>query len=67
MSEIKNVKDLRDDLINTYQGIKTGAVSLREAKERNNTAGKILNSAKIELEYNSYTKSNKKIDFLETE
>jgi hypothetical protein len=63
--KIEKVQDLRDDLIAMYQDIKNGKIGLREAKERNNTAGKILNSAKLELEYNAYTKSKARIQFLE--
>lgn len=63
--KIENVVDLRDDLISVYNELKTGKIGLRDAKERNNTAGKILNSAKLELEYNVYTKTKAKIAFLE--
>ena len=66
MAEINNVKDLRDDLVTIYQSLRNGKIGLREAKESNNTAGKILNAAKLELEYNTFTKSKKKIAFLET-
>ncbi len=65
MSKIKNVSDLRDDLINIYEELKEGKIGLRDAKERNNTAGKIMSSAKLELEYNVYTKSSARIPFLE--
>jgi len=43
----------------------SGLIGIREAKERANLAGKVLASAKLELEYNAYIKANKKIDFLE--
>ena len=65
MAKIQNVEDLRNDLVEMYQEIKAGKIGLKEAKERTNTAGKILNSAKLELEYNSFTKSGSKIPFLE--
>lgn len=63
--KIENVVDLRDDLISVYNELKSGKIGIRDAKERNNTAGKILNSAKLELEYNVYTKAKAKIAFLE--
>lgn len=66
MSKIENITDLRDDLLSVYTSLKQGEIGLREAKERTNTAGKILNSAKLELEYNVYTKSKNRIPFLET-
>lgn len=65
MSKITNVTELRDDLLRIYDDLREGNIGLREAKESNNTAGKILNSAKLELEYNIYIKSKSKISFLE--
>jgi hypothetical protein len=65
MRKIENVTDLRDDLLNVYDALRAGKIGLREAKERNNAAGKILSSAKLQLEYNNYTKSSARIPFLE--
>lgn len=65
MTKITNIVELRDDLLTVYTSLKEGVIGLREAKERTNTAGKILNSAKLELEYNVYTKSGNRISFLE--
>jgi predicted nucleic acid-binding Zn-ribbon protein len=62
---IKNVKDLRDELIDVYNQLRDGELGIREVKERANMAGKIIASAKIQLEYNIYTKSGSKIEFLE--
>jgi len=66
-NKINNVKELRDELIDVFDELKNGKIGLREAKERTNTAGKILNSAKLELEYNAYTKTQRIIPFLEVE
>ncbi len=66
MERINNVEDLRLDVIKIYEELRTGKLGLREAKELNNAAGKILGSAKLELEYNAYTKTQKRILFLET-
>ena len=66
MAQIENVVQLRNDLIQIYQGVKTKKIGLKEAKELTNTAGKILSSAKLELEYKSYTGQKDKIEFLET-
>lgn len=63
---IKNITELRLDLMNVYSALKDGDIGLREAKERANVAGKILSSAKLQLEYNAYTKSDAKIPFLES-
>jgi hypothetical protein len=63
--KVTNIKELRDDLLNTYDGLESKKMPLNMAKEKANTAGKILNSLKLELDYNEKRKYNKKIDFLE--
>ena len=62
---MENVQDLRNELILTYEKLKTGKMGVREAKEHANVCGKILSSAKVQLDYNVYTKSGSKIPFLE--
>jgi hypothetical protein len=64
-NKISNVSELRDDLLLVYDGLRNGTLGLRDAKERSNVAGKIIGTAKLQLEYNAYTKSNAKIAFLE--
>jgi hypothetical protein len=66
VKKINNITELRNDLLDVYACLRDGAIGLREAKERSNAAGKILSSAKLQLEYNAYTKSDAKIKFLET-
>lgn len=63
--EIKNVVDLRVDLLDIYGKLRNGEIGIREAKETANVAGKVLSSAKLQLEYNTHTKSDAKIPFLE--
>lgn len=63
--KITTIEELRQDLLENYDKLRLGEIGLREAKERANTAGKILNSAKLELEYNVYIKSKTRIPFLE--
>ena len=60
-----NILELRNDLIDSYEQLKDGKMSLRDAKERANLAGKIMGSAKLQLEYNTYAKRQEKISFLE--
>lgn len=64
--KVNNITDLRNDLLDVYACLRDGSIGLREAKERSNAAGKILSSAKLQLEYNAYTKSDAKIPFLES-
>ena len=61
-----NVVDLREDLISVYERLKNGQIGISEAKEQANVAGKIMSTAKAQMEYNKLTGNNKtKIQFLE--
>lgn len=60
-----NIKDLRESLVESFEQLKTGKLKPKEAKELTNMAGKIIISAKTELDYNKYIKSERKIDFLD--
>jgi hypothetical protein len=63
---MKNVTDLRDDLLDVYEKTKAGTIDVKVASELANNAGKIIKTAAIELAYNQFTKqSRKKIKFLE--
>lgn len=59
------IVDLRSDLINVLNNLKSRKMKGQEAKEQINAAGKIIASAKIELEYNLTMGYRKKITFLE--
>ncbi len=65
MRKITNIHDLRLDMIEMYEKLRTGQIGLREMKEISNTAGKIMSSAKLQLEYNNYLKATQKIPFLD--
>ena len=62
--QMKNVVDLRDELIAIFQQLKAKEISHADAKELNNSAGKIINSVKIELEYAGLCKVKPSIAFL---
>lgn len=63
--EIKTNTHVRNDLLDVYRKLKSKKISLRDAKECANVAGKIFTSGKLQLEYNAYTKSVKRIEFFE--
>ncbi len=42
--------ELRDELLNVFTDLRNGEIDLHEAAELNNTAGKIINSVKVEAE-----------------
>jgi len=62
---LNNINDLRADVIKIYQELRTNQIGLREAKVLFHGAGKIMNTAKLQLEYNTYIKSGTHIPFLE--
>lgn len=61
---VNNIVELRNELLTVFDGIKTGEVSLGTAKELVNTAGKIINSVKVQLEYAYLRKETPVIEFL---
>lgn len=62
-----NVKGLRDELLNTFNKLRGGSIGIQEAKELANVSGKVLSSAKLQLEYNKYTQSQNSIKFLDSD
>ena len=61
-----NIKDLRDSLVESFGELKAGKLKNKDAKEITNLAGKIIMTAKTELDYNKYMKNERVIDFFET-
>ncbi len=47
--KMANVADMRTELLNIFVELRTGTIELSVAQELNNTAGKILNTVKVEL------------------
>ena len=62
---MQNIKELRNDLVENFELLKSKQISLKQASEMANCAGKILNSLSIELKYQSQQETRKPIDFLE--
>jgi len=61
-----NVTELRNDLIKVYNQLRGSEIGIQEAKELANVSGKILSSAKTQMEYNKMTgNKNNTIKFLE--
>lgn len=61
---MKNVIELRNELCELFNDIKTDSVDLVKAKEMTNAAGKIINSVKLELVYAALRKEQPVIDFM---
>lgn len=64
-TKVTTSKDLLKDLTNVYEGVRNGELSLNQAKEAANVAGKITGLVKVQLDYNKWVKNGKEIDFLE--
>lgn len=61
---MKNVTTLRDELAEVFDQLKAGAIKPKEAGELANVAGKMINSAKVQLEYYALRKETPVIEFL---
>ena len=64
---MKNIKELVDGLSALFEEIKRGEVDVKLASEMNNTAGKIINAQKVQLEYAALKKVEPYIEFLDNE
>lgn len=62
---MQNITELRQSLADNYTKMKANKMNLALGKELANTAGKMINSLKVELEYNSMLDKKVVIDFLE--
>ena len=64
-TKINNVDDLRTSLSEVFDALRDGDIAHKEAKEISNLAGKMINSAKVQLDYHSLRKDEDfKINFL---
>jgi len=62
--KISTITDLRDDLQKVYESLRNNTMEVKEAVEINNTTGKIISSAKIQLAYHSLRKEKPEIPFI---
>lgn len=62
---MKTINQLRDELLSTFDSLKSGEIDVKVAAEMNNTAGKIIGTVKVELEYSELKNEIPSIAFLE--
>jgi hypothetical protein len=62
---MKNITELTNHLTTLYQALKDGTIDVKVAAEMNNTAGKIINVQKVQLEYAALRSEAPEIKFLE--
>lgn len=60
------ITEIRDNLIEVFNGLRDGTVDIKDAVEINNTAGKIINSAKVQIAYSALRGDTPYIPFLDT-
>ena len=60
------ITDIRNDLIDVFNGLRDGTLDTKDAVEINNTAGKIISSAKVQLAYHALRGESPSIPFLES-
>lgn len=65
MPKITNINELRQDLIDAYESLKSDPRRVVQVAELANTAGKIIGSVKIELEYALLKKERPNLPFLD--
>lgn len=62
---MQNIEELRSSLLENYENLKAGKIEIKPAKELANIAGKIINTLRVQLDYNTLTGNTEKIPFLE--
>jgi hypothetical protein len=62
---MKNITELNNHLTDLYTALKNGTIDVKTAAEMNNTAGKIINVQKVQLEYAELRDEKPNINFLE--
>lgn len=60
-----HVTELTTQLTNLYKSLKEGTIDVKIAAEMNNTAGKIINVQRVQLEYAALRKETPNITFLD--
>ena len=63
---MKNAEELRAELSQTFAQLKSGEIKPSEAAELANLAGKMIGSAKVQVEYYALRKESPRIEWLES-
>lgn len=64
---MKNVKELRDELVEVFHNVKDGKMEVGQGKTLVATSNAMLKAAQLELEHSKLVGTNKEIEFLKTE
>lgn len=63
---MKNAEELRGELARTFALLRAGEIKPSEAAELANIAGKMIGSAKVQVEYYALRKEVPRIEWLES-
>jgi len=63
---MNTIAELRDELFEIFTDLKSGKIEPKIACEMNNSAGKIINTAKVQLDYYALRKEIPSLPFLES-
>lgn len=63
---MKHISELTVQLSELYDGLKNGTIEVKTAAEMNNTAGKIIHTQRVQLEYAALRKEEPDISFMKT-
>jgi hypothetical protein len=63
---MNHISDLTTELSTLYHALKDGTIEVKIATEMNNTAGKIINAQRVQLEYAELRKEQPDIPFMKT-
>jgi len=63
---MKHISELTVQPSDLYEGLKNGTVEVKTAAEMNNTAGKIIHTQRVQLEYAALRKEEPDIAFMKT-
>jgi hypothetical protein len=61
---MNTIADLRHELFGVFNALKSGEIAPKIASEMNNSAGKIINTAKVQLDYYALRKELPNMPFL---
>ena len=64
---MKNMNELRDRLSTIFDQLESGEIDAKKAAEFANLAGKMINSAKVQVEYYALKKEVPSISFLDSQ
>ena len=66
VKKVTTIEDLRSNLLEVFEQLSNDEIPLAKAGEMSNTAGKIINTAKVQLSYYDLRKEAPNIPFLES-